>query len=382
MTTTHEDAPFEAGRVLTLSGGHAIHDTYTGFLPSLLPLFIANMALSKTEAGLLSVFQQGPSLLQPFIGHVADRTNLRILVVLAPAVTAVMMSLLGIAPGYVFLALFLAVVGTSSASMHAIGPVMVGKLSGRSLGRGMGFWMVGGELGRTLGPIVIVTGIELLGLRGTPLLMIGGLLASSVLFLLLRGMVVSFPEAGEGLPWREGLRTMGPFILPLAGIILTSAFMLAALTTFLPTYLSEEGANLWLAGAALSILQAAGVVGALAGGAISDRLGQRAVLFGSMLVTPLLMFAFLASGGWVRFPLLILLGFTALTTPPVSMALVQARFPENRALANGIYMALNFILRSVVVVALGIMGDRFGLGFAFGASAVITLLGIPLLLLL
>ncbi|MGD8998589.1 MAG: MFS transporter, partial [Anaerolineae bacterium] len=175
---------FQAGRVATVSAAHGVHDTYTAFLPSLLPVFIANLALSKTEAGLLTVFMQAPSLFQPFIGHLADRFSLRYLVILAPAVTAAMMSLLGIAPGYATLALLLVLAGLSSAGIHSVGPVMAGRLSGSRLGRGMGFWMVGGELGRTLGPIVIVSALRIVTLRGTPWLMIAGL-GMSVLLLVL-----------------------------------------------------------------------------------------------------------------------------------------------------------------------------------------------------
>lgn len=82
-----------------------MHETYTAFLAPLLLAFIANLALSKTEAGMLTVFMQGPSLLQPFIGHLADRISLRYLVILASAVTGAMMSLLGVGPGYGILAL-------------------------------------------------------------------------------------------------------------------------------------------------------------------------------------------------------------------------------------------------------------------------------------
>jgi FSR family fosmidomycin resistance protein-like MFS transporter len=175
---------------------------------------------------------------------------------------------------------------------------------------------------------------------------------------------------------------MGPLLVPLIVIVLVRAFMLASLTTYLPVFLTEEGSVLWFAGVSLAVLEAAGVVGALTGGSLSDRFGRRSILFVSLLVTPVLMLAFVFAGGWVRFPLLLLLGLTALSVVPVIMALVQESFPENRALANGTYMALSFVLRSGVVVALGMMGDTWGIRMAFIVSAIVPLLGLPFVLLL
>ncbi|MGD2178119.1 MAG: MFS transporter [Anaerolineae bacterium] len=381
-TADAETDLFQTGRVATVSAAHGVHDTYTAFLPSLLPVFIADLALSKTEAGLLTVFMQAPSLFQPFIGHLADRVSLRYLVILAPAVTAAMMSLLGVAPGYAALALLLMLAGLSSAGIHSVGPVLAGRLAGSRLGRGMGLWMVGGELGRTLGPIVIVSALRILTLRGTPWLMIAGLGMSVLLSVLLRDVAGRPPGEAEPLSWREALGSMGPLLAPLIGIIIVRLFMVSALTTYLPTFLTEEGAALFFAGASLSILEGAGVVGALLGGSLSDRLGRRAVLFGSMLATPLLMFAFLAADGRFHIPLLLLLGLSALSVGPVIMALVQESFPENRALANGVYMALSFVLRSGVIVVIGAIGDLFNLRSAFAVSAVAPLLGLPLILFL
>jgi FSR family fosmidomycin resistance protein-like MFS transporter len=358
---------FQTDRVTTIAAGHAVHDTYTAFLAPLLPVFIETMSLTNTRAGLLSVFVQAPSLAQPF---------------LAPAITGLAMSLLGVAPTYGVLVLLLLLAGTTSAGLHAVGPVMAGRLSGNSLGRGMGFWMVGGELGRTLGPIIIVSAVQILTLQGTPWLMVGGLLASVLLYVRLKDLSGRPATAGQGLPWRQALHAMGPFLPPLAAIIMVRAFMIAALTTYLPIFLSEEGANLWFAGASLAVLEAAGVVGALLGGSLSDRWGRRLVLAISLLVTPILMVIFLAAGGWARFPLLLLLGFTALSTIPVIMAMVQESFPENRALANGVYMSLAFVLRSIAIVLLGIMGDTWGMRTAFAISAALPLLGLPFLRLL
>ena len=373
--------PFTPVRWRTIAGAHALHDTYSGFLPPLLPKFIELLSLTKTEAGLLSVFMQAPSLFQPVIGHLADQVNLRWIVVLAPAVTMSLMSWLSVAPTYLTLAVILTLVGVSSAGMHAVGPVMAGRLSGRNLGRGMAFWMVGGELGRTLGPIVVVSALGVLGLRGMPWLMAFGLAASLALWWLLRD-VTGRPQADHGgapLPWRDAVMHMRGILLPLVGIIAARAFATVAVTTFLPTYLTDAGASLWFAGASLSVLEAAGVVGALTGGSLSDRLGRRTVLAISMAVTPLFLFAFLAVGGLWQLPLLLLLGFTLLSTQPAIMAMVQETYAENRSLANGLYMAINFIVRSVIVVIVGVLGDAFGLRAAFVAAGLVMLVGIPVL---
>jgi FSR family fosmidomycin resistance protein-like MFS transporter len=324
------------------------------------------------------VFLQAPSVLQPYIGHLADRVSLRYFVIVAPAVSAVIMSLLGLAPRYVVLAFFLTVVGFSSAAFHAVAPVVAGRLSGQSLGRGMGLWMVGGELGRTIGPLVIVTALRFVTLEGTIWLMVFGLAASFLLYVLLRDVPLGSSQSLERPSFRRGLDAMRPLLVPLVGIIAARVFTLAALTTYLPLFLTEGGASLWFAGMSLTLLEAAGVVGALVGGSLSDLLGRRLVIFVAMLATPLFMLAFLATDSWIRLPLLLILGFTSLSVAPVIMALVQESTPDNRALANGVYMALSFVIRSLAVVALGVMGDLYSLRWAFAATAVIPLLGLPL----
>jgi FSR family fosmidomycin resistance protein-like MFS transporter len=373
---------FQTGRVITISSGHAVHDTYTAFLPPLLPIFIANLALSKAEAGLLTVFTQAPSLMQPVIGHLADRTRHQHWVFLSPGITAALMSTLVAMPNYFILSMILTCVGLSSAVFHAVGPVIAGRLSGSRLGRGMSYWMVGGELGRALGPIVIVTMIRYFTLEGVPYLMGFGLLASLVLVLRVKAKGHSVPRHAEELHWRLALKRMRPVMVPVVGLILVRGLMFGALTIFLPTYLSEQGKSLWLAGASLTIVQAAGALGALLGGTMSDKLGRRFVLFITLLITPIMMLVFLRIEGLGQLPLLVIMGVTLISTTPVIMALVQENFPENRALANGVYMSLSFVIRSSMVVAVGFLGDIFGLHIAFTVSSVIMLMGVPLVFLL
>jgi FSR family fosmidomycin resistance protein-like MFS transporter len=367
---------FKTADVLSLSVGHWIHDTYTAFLAPILPALIDKFLLTKTEAGLLSVFMQGPSILQPLIGHIGDRVSLRYLVILAPGSTATMMSLLGVAPAYIILPFLLIVAGFSSASIHAIGPVMAGRVSGKRLGLGMGFWMVGGELGRTVGPILLVSAIGYLTLEGLAWLMLGGWAASVMLYFRLK-KVPGRPDEVSDLHWKETLRDMRSLMVPLALFLFFRAFMSVCLTTYLPIFLKDEGSDLFLAGASLSILEGAGVIGAMLGGTLSDRWGRRSVLYISVLVTPPLALMFLAWTDWVRFALLVPMGLVSLSMTPVLMAMVQETYPESRALANGVYMALGFTIRAVVVVILGMIGDTFGLQLGFILSAIIMLMAAP-----
>ncbi|MCG6961897.1 MAG: MFS transporter [Acidobacteria bacterium] len=374
---------FRTAAVAVVGSAHLVHDTYTAFLPPLIPELMRRLALSRAEAGSLTVFLQAPSLLQPLIGHLGDRRDLRWLVAAAPGLTALAMAWLPLAPGFPAAAALLLVAGLSSAALHALAPPIAGRMSGPALGRGMGFWMVGGELGRAVGPAVIVSGISLFGSRSSPWLALGGVLASIILFFRARRWPrVEEEEDRRGLGLAEGLRRLAPLLGPLAGLVFFRAFLLAAVTTYLPLFLRERGAGLWLSGAALTILEAAGVLGALLGGSVSDRVGRRRILAGSLAGASVLLVALSEFSGAARLAVLPALGFVALAATPVVMAVSQEVDPSRRSLANGVYMALSFTIRSLVVVAVGALADRFGMGPTYLGCAAAGLCGIPFALLL
>ena len=377
--TTEQTDGFETGRLVTIAGGHAVHDTFTAFLAPLLPRFVEKLSLSNTAAGLLSVFLQIPSLLQPVIGHLADRRALRWIVVLGPGATATAMSFLGWAPGYFALALLLLLAGLSVAAFHATAPVAVAYLSGNRLGRGMGFFMVGGELGRTLGPIVVVSALALVSLRSIAFLALAGIATSVVLHFLLRDAVLRTKDDGEQVPWRTAVSRMRGLMTILGGITAVRSMMMMSVTIFLPLFLTEQGSSVWLAGAALSIVEAAGIAGAFAGGWVSDHVGRKAVLVFGHITAPLALLAFLATDGAARIALLPLIGVTLLAVPPVLMALVQEQVPESRALANGVYLSMNFAIRSTAAIGFGAIGDIFGLRTAMLIGAFAMFAGLPLI---
>jgi FSR family fosmidomycin resistance protein-like MFS transporter len=387
METPQSTAPaletdsFQIGQVMVFAGGHLIHDTFSSFLAPLLPLLIDKLGLSLALAGSLSVFQRLPSLSNPFIGLLADRVSLRWFVILAPTITAAAMSLIGLAPTYTMLAILLLVAGISSSTWHVPAPVMTAQASGRKIGRGMSLFMLGGELARTLGPLLAVGAVSLWGLDGIWRTLPLGVVASAVILWRL-GQVTVRPRAVHGGSLMETWRVLRRALLPVTGLILVRAFMTSALTTFLPTLITSEGSSLWFASASLSVLEFAGALGALTSGTLSDRMGRRKVLAFVSLTGPLAMLLFLRTEGWVAVPALILLGFLALSTSPVLMAIVQEHGRGHPATANGLYMAAGFLIRSGVVVIVGAAADRWGLRAAFQWSAWLGLLGLPFVWLL
>lgn len=373
---------FNTERVVTIAAAHGSHDTYFSFLPAILPLLIEKLAINKAEAGALTLLYQWPAVLQPLIGHLADKVSLRWLIILAPAISGTMISLVGIAPSYGVTALLLLIAGFSTAGFHAVAPAMVGAYSGKKLGQGMSIFMVGGELGFALGPLVSVAAIGALSLSGLPWLMTFGLLVSLILYLRFRDAPAPALTTGRSLPFGQALVNMSPIMLPVVAIIFLSGFVSANAGTYLPTFLTGEGSNLFMAGAAFSITEIAGTVSVFLSGPISDRFGRRVVLVFSAVATPLFVLLFLLADGWLRIPALMGIGFASFCANPVFLAMVQEHYAANRALASSLYMAISFVVRAIVVVIVGALGDRFGLRPVFFASAGLYLLVLPFVFLL
>jgi MFS transporter, FSR family, fosmidomycin resistance protein len=179
------------------------------------------------------------------------------------------------------------------------------------------------------------------------------------------------------IPWRQGLQMLRLLMLPLVVILFIRALAMATLITFLPTFLTREGESLWMAGISLTILEAAGMVGAFLAGGLSFKFGRRRMLAIPFTATPILIFLFLQACSLWKLPLLVLLGFFSIAVTPVFMAIVMENAPGQRAFANGVYMATRVLLQSLAVLLVGIVSDRFDLRFTFLVSAALLPLCLP-----
>jgi FSR family fosmidomycin resistance protein-like MFS transporter len=374
-----ETAGFRIDRVLTIISAHFIHDTYSAFLAPLLPSLIEKLSMTYTQAGWLSAVAQLPSLLNPIIGYLDDKVNLRIFIMLAPAISATTMSLLGVSPNYASLVMLLFITGLSIAAFHALAPTLIARSSGQLVGRGMSLFMAAGELGRTVGPLLASWGLLTFTLQGMFPIAVPGWIASLAIFLRFRGIPIHV-EKQTG--FREVLPRARRLFLPIIGIVFFRSLLTTGLGIYLPTLLVGEGASIWKADSTLAIYQLAGVIGAVLGGTISDRLGRKPVLFTVLLLAPIMTLVFLRASGWMVIPVLILAGLFVLSSQPILLAIIQDQLPTHRSIGNGLFMTICFICLSIAAVGIGVLGDHLGLRQAFLIIAIAGLLASPLVFLI
>ncbi|MBU1537185.1 MFS transporter, partial [Myxococcota bacterium] len=173
-------------------------------------------------------------------------------------------------------------------------------------------------------------------------------------------------------------REVRVLLLGLSMIILCRAGMKAALTIYLPTFLTARGQSLWMAGLALSLLQFSGTAGVFAAGIVSDRLGRRRSLLIMNVGAPLLMLIFLVTPAFMQLPLFAVMGLFVFGTGPVILSEVHQLKRPDMAYINGLYMTLNFVLNSLMILLVGLGADTIGYISTWWIAMIIAFVAVPM----
>ena len=367
---------FQKSKVFTISFAHFAHDIYSSFLAPLLPLLIEKLGMSLSTAALLDIARRVPSLFNPFFGLIAEKTGVKYFVILTPSITAISMCLIGIVNSYILLFILLFVAGISAALFHVPSPTMIKENSGTKVGTGMSFFMVGGELARTVGPLIATAGVSWWGLEGIYKLLPVGIIASLILYIKLKDYEATRPprKPTEKGDTKKLLKRYTPFFIVLASFILFQSGLKSALTLYLPVYLINHGESLWYAGISLSILQGFGVLGTLISGNVSDKIGRKNTLLISSIGLVISMSAFIY---FQNIFLLSFIGLFLLSTGPVLMATVQDTESNMPTFMNSMYMSINFGVSSLIVFCVGTVGDLWGLDMTYTIFNILALGCIP-----
>jgi FSR family fosmidomycin resistance protein-like MFS transporter len=348
------------GKLLTLMLGHLTVDSYVGVLPVLYPLLIGRFQLSLATVGLVSLAYSGfAAISQPIFGVIADRFGTRLTGV-ALAWTALTFALIGFIPSFPLLLLVACLSGLGSGAFHPFGALDVRALLPawrRSVG--MSVYVTAGTVGVAIGPLIGIVLFGVLGIRGTGLLVIPGVVTGAYLLWRMRAIAAPAPRprgmagAGQAVP-----------VLALAaviGVMMSRSATVYVFQSFTPTWYAQLGYGPSFYGPLVTTLVLASAVGTVGCGSLADRYGRRTVILGTLVLSvPAILLFTLFPGPWA-FGSAILIGFLAASTAPLMLLMAQQLMASRAGLASGLVMGLGFVTGAIGVPINGAIADAIGL---------------------
>ena len=347
---------------------HAANDQYNAFLAAIMPLLIDRFGFGLGIAGILAAVQStSTSFAQPVFGWFLDRARRQPSILLWPAVTAISLSLYGLVPSYHWLFPLLIIGGLSTAAFHPHATAAVPAVAGSRAGLGMAFFVSGGTVGYALGPVIIIWVVQTFGLEFTWLAALPTLALCLVLYRLGLGSVATPALVPEHRRRQFPLKLAQ--LRPLAAvfsIVALRSTIGTAYMSFLGVHLREIGFPYMQVGVALMSFTAAGAVGGMIGGYLSDRLGRKTIILtGLALIGPAFWLLLQARGSavWMFMPLA---GFAMASFNPVTVVMAQDLLPNNRGTAAGLIMGLGWSVGGLLVGIVGALAQAYGLQVVLG----------------
>jgi len=373
------------GTLTGLAAAHMVTDIYMPVLPAILPLLIANNGYSYLAAGLLvTAYNITSSFTQPVVGWLSDRKGLTISVSASLFISALFIALMGVVQNYYLIMAFAVLAALGHACFHPTALSLVSRLcTPANRGRITSYFVVGGNFGYALGPVLAGALVWWLGLPGLIFLILPALAMIVLLRHLLPGGISGACE-GHAKPTQimEKTESYRPFAILMAASILRAWAVFAAIT-FLPTYLVTLGYSLVTATLIMTLMLLAGVAGQIAGGRISDRIGRKEfMVFGLVLAIPFFYLFFMTSG-LLSIIAILLFGFFLWSTFAVAVAMSHELLPGNVGLASGMMLGLAIGFGGLGVAVNGMIADHYSLAAALGtiplpiAAAVILMALVP-----
>lgn len=368
--------------LILLALSHMVTDLSQGALPMLLPSLKTALELSYTQIGLLVLVQNvTSSIIQPIFGAITDKMSLPWLLPVSVFLSGLGMAITGFMtsyPGLMFAVILggLGVAGfhpQASKSAHFVSPEAI-------RGRSMGVFSVGGNLGMALGAgfmMLLMTAAG--GLHNTIWFVLPGSITAVLLWRNLDNVSpASFRRTGEAKTTIRRAINWNMLILLLTFIFFRSTLH-AGLSTYIPLYyVNYLNGSPVHAGYMLSLFLGGGVFGTFLGATLSDKLGRKTIIAGSMVVVLPMVAALPFTSGLITMALLTCIGFVLISSFATTLVLAQEMMPGYEGMASGLTIGFTIGLGGLGVTILGYIADLYGIPTIFSVLAVLPVVGLLL----
>jgi MFS transporter, FSR family, fosmidomycin resistance protein len=370
--------------IMALSFSHFLNDMMQSLVPALYPMLKGSYGLSFAQIGLITLTMQvTSSLLQPAVGLSTDRRPQPYSLAIGMGVTLVGLLMLAHAGSYVPLLLAAAMVGMGSAVFHPEASRVARMASGGRHGLAQSVFQVGGNLGSSLGPILAAFIVIPKGQGSVGWFSLVALLAMTVLFPVgnwyrREGSAPPRPRALHAVGRPDlSRRRVGWAIAILMVLVFSKSFYTTSLNTYLTFYLiSKFHVPLATAQIYLFVFLASVAAGTLIGGPLSDRIGRKYVMWGSILgVLPFTLMLPHANLFWTG-ALIVLIGVTLASASSTIIVYALDLVPGKIGTIAGLFFGLSFGLAGVGAALLGRLADATSIDFVYQVCAYLPAIGL------
>ncbi len=362
----------------SLTLGHFSVDMLAGAMPIVVGLFLKeSLGLSLAQIGLLlGAYKMSSSLTQPLFGYLSDRYGGRWFAVGGVVWIALFQGLVGYMPTFGS-ALFVALLaGFGSAAFHPQGASGANIAAGEHKTAGVAMFMLGGNMGFAVGPILAALIMGYFGMHGTAVLA-GIVLLIAPLLYFLTGQAVK-EQGNKDANWRIELNPLFSLTAVIALIVVMSlrAWGSESFSSFVPQFFVEI-ADFGKAEASLlsSLMLFTLAFGSMTGGILADRIGPVRVMAFSMLISAPIMASVFLLGDARAFWVAPFLGFFNGAAWPPMLVMAQSLFHKNRGVGSGVALGFVFAMGGLGVNLTGWLAEPGQLGLY---NAMMLLSVIPL----
>jgi len=362
--------------MVATSLAHFTNDALVTLLPAVLPILIEEFNLNYAAAGaILAASALLMTSLQAVTGYVADRANRITLLFVGLTTLGVGAILISFSTNYIQLLAFQCLMGIGASVYHPIGySLLSDALESGKRGKALGLISAAGDIAV---PLAFATsGFLALILGWRNIFMLWGLVA--IIIATITPLIVTESRKKSLHPTITS-RSTKEIVATLIPIIILMSFAGASyriVSSFTTTYLTTFGLSIESANALTALMMVIGAVGAIVGGALTDKLGEKHTISLTMVMLSVSS-AIVANigNGYLLSLIICLMGFALLGVWPSFYAVIaSATNLGARAFIYGILFAIAWSFGSPFPYISGACADVFGLRVIYLIVSVLSLL--------
>lgn len=353
---------------------HFLNDGLANFLPGVLPVLAVDRHVPMALIGVLMTALIFGQSFQPLSGWWADRVGGKIFVTGGLFLTTLGAVLMGLFHSMGAMVAVLFLIGVGNTLFHPQALTAARRVGARKEGLSMSIFLVGGELGRGLGPLAAGLLVAVFGIKG--------LIWLGVPYVMTAPWTIpttpKLPPKSRNRAKIHWKQHRGP-TAALIGFTTLRAAATYGIITLAPIAWRAHGGSIAASASLVTVMIGVGVIGNLLGGTVSDRWGRRRVLWITTILAGVFLAGFGVARGFWEWPVLAFLGMALFGSGPVTTLLAQDIFVENPALGSGIAVGLGNGIGAILMTPLIAMAGPWGTTSVVWILAALVFSTLPLI---